>query len=311
MFCSQCGKSLSDGFRFCPGCGMQVAPLGVSSIGSNHQQPKTGQDADYWYHRALTLTEKPQHLECLECLGRAVKADPKHKQALYALGHHHLQGQGTKEDPPAAASWFRKSAELGFAPAQDKLGLMYEHGIGVAKSPTEAIKWYALAAQSGNRDGQYHLGVMYGTGTGVPADFVKSSEWILKAAKQGNTDAQATLGQLLLQGADGVPKDCEEAAIWLHKAADAGDTQAQVTLADLFMRGKGVEKDLEEAVRYFSLAADQGDPEGQQGLQFVNRLLGRWTVSEERLPGEEEWEFEIRRMVESSKFSFNPPDGAG
>lgn len=311
MFCSQCGKALSVGFRFCPGCGMQVIPLGVSSSHSDLQRPNTDQDADYWFHRALTLTEKSQYLECLECLERAVKIDPKHKQALYALGHHHLQGHGTKEDPSTAASWFRKSAELKFAPAQDKLGLMYEHGIGVAKSPTEAIKWYALAAQTGNRDAQYHIGVMYGTGTGVPADFVKSSEWILKAAKQGNVEAQATLGQLLLQGADGVPQDYEEAAIWLHKAADAGDTPAQVTLADLFMRGKGVPKNLEEAARYFSLAADQGDPEGQQGLQFVNRLLGRWTVSEERMPGEEEWEFEIRRMVESSRFSFDPPDEVG
>ena len=313
MFCPQCGKALSEGFRFCPGCGKQAIPLGVCSDGPNLQQPKTTvqvQDADYWYHRALTLTEKSQYLECLEYLKRAVEADPKHKQALYALGHHHLHGQGTKENPPTAASWFRKSAEIGFAPAQDKLGLMYEHGIGVAKSATEAIKWYALAAKSGNRDAQYHLGVMYGTGNGVPTDFVKSSEWILKAAKQGHVEAQATLGQLLLRGADGVPKDYEEAAIWLRKAADAGDTQAQVSLADLFMRGKGLQKNVEEAARYFSLAAEQGDADGQQGLLFVNKLLGRWTISEERLPGEEEWEFEIRRMVESSRFSFNPPDEA-
>jgi TPR repeat protein len=70
----------------------------------------------------------------------------------------------------------------------------------------------------------------------------------------------------------------------------------------------GVKKNLEEAARYFSLAAEQGSSDGQQGLQFVNRLLGRWTISEERMPGEEESEFEIRRMVESSRFSFDPPD---
>lgn len=313
MFCSQCGNALSDKFKFCPSCGAQAISSGMPSNGPDLQQLKTtvkGQDAEYWFHKALTLTEKSQFLECLDCLKRAVKADPEHKQALYALGHHYLHGHGTKEDPSAAASWFRKSAEFGFAPAQDKLGLMYEHGIGVAKNEAEAVKWYALGAQSGNREAQYHLGVMYGIGNGLPTDFVKSSEWLLKAAKQGHVEAQATLGQLLLQGADGVPKDYEEAATWLRKAADAGDTQAQVSLAELFMRGKGLEKNLEEAARYFSLAAEQGDAEGQQGLQFVNKLLGRWTVSEERMPGEEEWEFEIRRMVESSKFGFNPPDDA-
>lgn len=313
MFCSQCGNMLSDGFKFCPGCGRQVVSPEVSSIIQNLQEPRTpieGQDADYWFHRALTLTEESQYLECLQCLERAVEADANHKQALYALGHHYLHGHGTKEDPPTAAGWFRKSADLGFAPAQDKLGLMYEHGLGVAKNAAEAIKWYALSAQSGNRDAQYHLGVMYGIGNGLPTDFVKSAKWLLKAAKQDHIEAQATLGQLFLQGADGVPKDYEEAAIWLRKAADAGDAQAQVTIAELFMKGKGLQKNLEEAARYFSLAAEQGDAEGQQGLQFVNKLLGRWTISEERMPGEEEWEFEIRRMVESSKFSFDPPDDA-
>ncbi len=149
---------------------------------------------------------------------------------------------------------------------------------------------------------------MYGTGNGVPTDFVKSAEWLRKAAKQGHVDAQATIGKLLLQGPSGVPKDYEEATNWLRRAADAGDTQAQITLADLFMRGKGLEKNLEEAARYFSLAAEKGDVEGQQGLEFVNRLLGKWTISQERMPGEEEWEFEMRRMIESTKFTFNPPD---
>jgi len=155
MFCSQCGNVLSDEFKFCPSCGAHVISLGESSSGPDSKQLKTtvkGQDADYWFHRALSLTKKSQYLECLDCLKLAVEADPEHKQALYALGHHYLQGQGTKKDPPTAATWFRESAELGFAPAQDKLGLMYEHGIGVAKNAPEAIKWYALAAQSGNRD---------------------------------------------------------------------------------------------------------------------------------------------------------------
>lgn len=313
MFCSQCGIAVAEEFRFCPACGKPVALSGAPSDGLKEEElkpPSKEQDAEFWFHRALTLTEKSQYLDCLACLERAVKVDPKHRQALYALGHHYFHGQGTKKDLPTAAKWFRKSAELGFAPAQDKLGIIYEHGIGVAKSATEAIKWYTLAAQSGNLEGQYHLGVMYGTGTGVATDFAKSSEWLLKAAKQGHVDAQATLGRLFLQGADEVPKDYVEAGVWLRKAADAGDAQAQVSLADLLVRGKGVEKDLEEAARYFSLAAEQGDSDGQQGLKFINILLGRWTVSEERLPGEEECDFKMRKMIESTRFSYNPPDDA-
>ncbi len=152
MFCSQCGNELSDGFRFCPGCGEQIIPSEDPSEDTDLEQPRTAamrQDADYWYHRALTLTEDSESLECLQCLKRAVEADPSHVQALYAIGHHYFHGQGTKADKPNAAVWLRRSADLGFAPAQDKLGLMYEHGLGVAKNATEAVKCYALAAPGG------------------------------------------------------------------------------------------------------------------------------------------------------------------
>ncbi len=264
--------------------------------------------AEYWYHRALSLTEPSQYLECFQCLERAVSADPNHVQAMYAIAHHLLHGNGVQKDPPLAAKWLRKAAELGFAPAQDKLGLVYEHGAGVAKNWREAAKWYLRAAERGYADAQYHLGVLYGNGQAFPIDYVQSVKWCRKAAEQGQIEAQATLGRIYISDVDGVPMDIEEAKSWLERAADAGDAESQYELGRLFENGAGVDQDLEEAARYYSLAAEQGLAEAQQGLQRIDMTLGRFTTSDGPLPGEEEWQYQIRRMVESTRFA--PPKRA-
>jgi uncharacterized protein len=261
--------------------------------------------AEYWYQRALSLTDESQYLECFQCLERAVAADPGHVQSLYAIAHHYMHGNGVEENRPAASRWLRKAAELDFAPAQTKLGLMYEHGIGVATNWREAAKWYLQAAIKGYADAQYHLGVIYGNGQGFPIDYIESVKWCRKAAEQGHADAQATLGKIYMKGCDGVSQNLEEAAKWFHEAAEQNDVESQFYLGLLFEHGDGVAQDLEEAARYYSLCAAQGHTEGQRGLQRIDMTLGRYSISDEPLPGEEDWQYQIRRMVESTQFE--PP----
>ena len=261
--------------------------------------------AEFWYHRAITLTDESQTLECFQCLERAVSADPNHVKSMYGIAHHYLNGNGVRKDLPSAAKWFRRAAELDFSPAQDKLGLMYEHGIGVAKNFNEAAKWYLNAGVKGYAEAQYHLGVLYGNGQGFPIDYVESVKWLLKAAEQGQSDAQSTLAKIYMNGVEGVSKNMEDAAHWFQKAADQGDAESQYNLGLLFEHGDGVLQDLEEAARYYSLSGGQGYTEGQRGLQRINITLGRWTASNEPLPDEEDWEYQIRRMVESTRFE--PP----
>ena len=66
-----------------------------------------------------------------------------------------------------SSTWYRLSAEQGFAKGQSSLGLMHEHGRGVVQNLTKAVKWYRLAAEQGNEYGQKNLGVMYKFGRGV------------------------------------------------------------------------------------------------------------------------------------------------
>ena len=59
----------------------------------------------------------------------------------------------------AAADWYRKAAEQGYARAQNNLGVMYDNGEGVGQDDVSAYMWFNLAAARGlkeavrNRDG--------------------------------------------------------------------------------------------------------------------------------------------------------------
>ncbi|MBC8088591.1 MAG: sel1 repeat family protein [Phycisphaerae bacterium] len=46
--------------------------------------------------------------------------------------------------------WFPQAASQGDAPAQFKLGGMFEHGEGVVKDQHEALRWYSIAAGLGH-----------------------------------------------------------------------------------------------------------------------------------------------------------------
>ena len=299
-----------------PGIPLKVAQAEAPTVGPTFKPiqapapPRTNTPqekgmASYWYEKALFLTDDSQYLECFQCLERAVAADPSHVQSLYAIAHHYMHGFGVQKDLPTASKWLRRAAELGFSPAQDKLGLMYEHGTGVAKNWREAAKWYLMAAEKEFADAEYHLGVIYGNGEGFPVDYRESTKWLRKAAGHGQSEAQATLGRVFMEGLDGVPKDPAEAAKWLRMAAEHGVAEAQFDLGILFEHGDGLPQDLEEAARYYSLSAAQGHTEAQRGVQRINLTLGRHTISAEPLPDEEDWQYQIRQMVEGTRFK--PP----
>ncbi len=85
-------------------------------------------------------------------------------ELLFMMGHYgaaadlELGRYGNVNDT-AAARHYRKAAVLGFPPAQNGLGRLYELGRGVPLDYTMAYVWYSLAAASGddnaaaNRDG--------------------------------------------------------------------------------------------------------------------------------------------------------------
>ena len=62
----------------------------------------------------------------------------------------YYKGEGVEQDTVEAATWYRKSAEAGYAVAQFNLGFMYCRGEGVEQDTVEAAKWAQWAAAQGN-----------------------------------------------------------------------------------------------------------------------------------------------------------------
>lgn len=118
-----------------------------------------------------------------------------------------------------------KSARLGYAPSQYKLGLAYEFGqLGLNIDPRRSIAWYTKAAQQGEADAELALSGWYLTG----------------------------FENILVQSD-------KEAYLWGRKAADKGLAKAEYAVAYFLEHGVGCEQDLEEARRWYVRSAGQGN----------------------------------------------------
>ena len=136
--------------------------------------------------------------------------------AKYCSGGNCDQGAVLEEiNRQLSAGRPRRMAEVGYAPAQYDLGVVYAKGRGVAQDYVEAAKWYRLAANQGHATAQYSLGLLYATGQGVPQDYVEAAKWYRLAADQGDPDAQWRLGLMYTLG-QGVPPDDVRAHMWLN-----------------------------------------------------------------------------------------------
>ena len=155
----------------------------------------------------------------------AVEGDAK---AIFVIGDR-LMGEAPGapgSDMAAAAHWYEMAAEMGYAPAQYRIGNAYEKGIGVERDLQAAITWYQLAAEQGNVSAMHNLAVLYATEIDGHRDMEQAAHWFLEAAERGVKDSQVNLGILSARG-EGVPQDLAEAWKWLALAARAGDKDAE------------------------------------------------------------------------------------
>lgn len=146
--------------------------------------------------------------------------------ALFEIGARFTDGHnGLTPDQKQAASWYQLSADKGFAPAQYRLGSMYEKGNGVDRDIAKAKGLYEQAANQGNASAMHNLAVLYASGALGQQDYTTAASWFTKAANLGITDSQFNLAILCARG-NGVPADLEESYKWFAIAAKAGDKDA-------------------------------------------------------------------------------------
>ncbi|ARO22418.1 peptidoglycan-binding domain-containing protein [Rhizobium sp. TAL182] len=146
--------------------------------------------------------------------------------ALFEIGARYSDGRnGMSVDQKQAAGWYELSADKGFAPAQYRLGSMYEKGNGVERDIAKAKGFYEQAANQGNASAMHNLAVLYASGALGQQDYATAASWFTKAADLGITDSQFNLAILCARG-NGVPADLEESYKWFAIAAKAGDKDA-------------------------------------------------------------------------------------
>ncbi|GAD96997.1 chitin synthase activator [Paecilomyces variotii No. 5] len=185
-----------------------------------------------------------RYREGITWLKRAAEsADELYNAGPYELGLLHVEGYGPDvfPDPAYAAQLFTRSAELGHAEANYRLGDAYEHGkLKCPKDATLSIHFYTGAAQAGHPQAMMALCAWYLVGAPpfMEKDENEAYEWAKKAAETGLAKAQYAVGYFTEMGI-GCRRDPLEANVWYVRAADQGDERAKHRIAAIRAAAEG------------------------------------------------------------------------
>lgn len=137
-------------------------------------------------------------LVCAAALGQA-PASGRDPVQLFDKGMNALAGSGLSRNPVLAVDYLRRSADLGYAPAQVVLGALYQVGRDVPRQPGQALDWYKKAADQDDPLAQWLAGSLIYSGEGALRDLNEASAWFQKAAKHGDPFGQYLLGMVELE----------------------------------------------------------------------------------------------------------------
>jgi localization factor PodJL len=147
-------------------------------------------------------------------------------EAQFVIATRYLNGEnGLQQDFGKAAYWYGKSAASGNAPAQYRLGTLYERGKGVAKDLKAALGWYERSAALGNVKAMHNAAVLAANSDQEKADYARAFKWFSLGAAHGLKDSQFNLAILLERGL-GTKANPKEALFWYSVAAQQGDADA-------------------------------------------------------------------------------------
>jgi len=209
--------------------------------------------------------------------------------AQYQLGLRYLLGRGLPKNESSALTWFEKaaknghpgaayqtahgykknthlrsnahhlsfsflmrSAHLGYAKAQNELGLHFEQ----SQSYHDALLWYKKAAESDNVEGKYNLGRIYYEGKTRQKNIQQARYWLQKAAHQGHALAQTYLGKILAEHASSW-EDKNQSLQLYQQAANQGQAAAQYHLGLAYLEGSLIQKSDQLAYNWLVKAAEK------------------------------------------------------
>ena len=98
-------------------------------------------------------------------------------QALYYLGNLEVHKKSS-ENYIQANTYFKKAAELKYAPAFCSLGLSYLKGLGVKKDVDKAIGYFEDSVFAGSRKCATNLILLYTNGIELPVNYCLAKKWM-------------------------------------------------------------------------------------------------------------------------------------
>ena len=188
--------------------------------------------------------------------------------ALFDKGMNALTGSSASRSGTNAIEYFRRSAELGFAPAEVVLGYFYETGLNTTTDPREALDLYKKAAQQGDPLAQWLAGRMIYLGEAGSRDLNEAGSWLEKSGSQNNPFAQYLLAKISFERGH-----YDRSAELFRRAAEQGLPPAQLQLALQLRDGQGVPKDIVEAYAWMLASYDSGRRSIAANLQALEAEL--------------------------------------
>jgi len=206
-------------------------------------------------------------------------------QTIFCAGTWYENGTGVQPDSKTAVNYYRRAADLGYAPAQTAMGEAYDHGQGVPQNYAEALKWYRKAAEQGFAAAQNNLGSHYLDGRGTAKNRDEALRWFRLAAAHGSVTAVDNLKKIEIadrpqrkepaedrfQQSRRLYQSGDKAAAWklCAAAAQAGNSSAQASLGWAYERGDGMPQSFVEAAKWYRKSADSGNPLGEANLGLL------------------------------------------
>lgn len=158
--------------------------------------------AKRWYELAAAAGDPPAMFHLAWMYEQAGWDD--FKAMLRDTAEHRRAGGAAGGEPSmsvanflTAATWYRKSAERGFAPAMNNLGQLSLSGLIGRRDPVEAFRWHLAAAKLGNYPGSVNVSMAYRSGEGVAADPAEADRWATWRAPE-KLDENTGIGDLTL-----------------------------------------------------------------------------------------------------------------
>lgn len=139
-----------------------------------------------------------------------------------------------ESDIVSAMAYYRKAAEAGYVPAQNRLAYLLDK----SEENEEAFSWYQKAAATGDAEAEHGLARMYASGDGIKKNNSEALRLFTSSANKNYKPAIRVMAAAYEEGELGLRIDYETARKWLSKGVQLNDHWSVKRLARAYSNGE-------------------------------------------------------------------------